>query len=602
MANLVKFFRLGKESPVEVSVYDSYKQGDASNGGIIFANIEDPSNKSNTLQYIWANGIEYRVADASALHKVEDTLKVLLDGAADNTSIGKMIQDALDGYELTAENFVELVDSSNSNVKVSIIDSSIVLTAPGSHVNITVGTVSPEQSGLVPSHGDYYIKEEVITEKSGAEPRRTAYIYNADDGVWQALDGNVDATNVFFKNGVNRTAAIGVLPATANGRIENEGKTMNLQELLEYYLVEETYPTVVASTGTAEVSKYTITLTKPDDLLNYMDHTDKLVEVGTKYTFASDGLFINESATHDGKNTYTSNKSTITGMNFGAATTVGGTVDKNKTTAEAGPITTTASYDDNFDEATAIITLTNNSGFTGISTTTNSVIVNGKTLSLPTATGSVVEGENKLTLSWSSNASVTRDIIKDLTIPAMEYYYASNKGNTSANKIAKTSTVSWVDSNPTVTVSDKTTTFSVNAVYPYYSNGIEQTVAETVGSFTTQSITIKEGGITKIVNAKKLALYNYKSAVAKTTYVGFGLAGVEAGEQPKIFYIPNSANVKSLVGNAYNSNKEAGKATSFDAGCGTWSKDGTVFINDVEYTKWINTGKFGAQNIQIKFA
>ena len=93
-----------------------------------------------------------------------------------------------------------------------------------------------------------------------------------------------------------------------------------------------------------------------------------------------------------------------------------------------------------------------------------------------------------------------------------------------------------------------------------------------------------------------------KSAVAKTTYVGFGLAGVEAGEQPKIFYIPNSANVTSLVGNAYNSNKEAGKASSFDAGCGTWTKDGTVSINDVAYTKWINTGKFGAQNIQIKFA
>ena len=513
-----------------------------------------------------------------------------------------MIQDALDGYELTAENFVKLVDSSNSNVKVSILDSSIVLTAPGSHANITVGTVSPEESGLAPSHGDYYVKEEVITEKLGVEPRRTAYIYNADDEIWQALDGNVDATNVFFKNGVNRTAAIGVLPATANGEIENEGKAMNLKELLEYYLVEEMYPTVLASTGIANVSKYAITLDKPNDLTTYMDHTDKLVEVGTKYTFASKGFSIKESATHDGKSTYTSNKSTITGMNFGAATTVGGEVDTNKTTAEAGPITTTASYNDNFDEATATVTLTNNRGFTGISTSTNTVIVNGQTLTLPTATGIVVEGENKLTLSWSSDASVTRDITKDKTIPAMEYYYASNKGNTSTNKIAKTSTVSWVDNNPTVTVSDKTTTFSVNAVYPYYSNGIEQTVAETVGSFTTQSITIKEGGVTKTVNAKKLALYNYKSAVAKTTYVGFGLAGVEAGEQPKIFYIPNSANVTSLVGNAYNSNKEAGKASSFDAGCGTWTKDGTVFINDVAYTKWINTGKFGAQNIQIKFA
>ena len=599
MAN-VKFYRLGLNSGVSNASYLEYTN--TTDGRIVFAQVKGENAGDPLEHYIWANGVEYHVADASALHKIEHTLNILLDGAPIDTSIGKMIQDALDGYELTAENFVNLVDSSNSNVKVSILDSSIVLTAPGSHANITVGTVSPEESGLAPSHGDYYVKEEVITEKLGVEPRRTAYIYNADDEIWQALDGNVDATNVFFKNGVNRTAAIGVLPATANGEIENEGKAMNLKELLEYYLVEEMYPTVLASTGIANVSKYAITLDKPNDLTTYMDHTDKLVEVGTKYTFASKGFSIKESATHDGKSTYTSNKSTITGMNFGAATTVGGEVDTNKTTAEAGPITTTASYNDNFDEATATVTLTNNRGFTGISTSTNTVIVNGQTLTLPTATGIVVEGENKLTLSWSSDASVTRDITKDKTIPAMEYYYASNKGNTSTNKIAKTSTVSWVDNNPTVTVSDKTTTFSVNAVYPYYSNGIEQTVAETVGSFTTQSITIKEGGVTKTVNAKKLALYNYKSAVAKTTYVGFGLAGVEAGEQPKIFYIPNSANVTSLVGNAYNSNKEAGKASSFDAGCGTWTKDGTVFINDVAYTKWINTGKFGAQNIQIKFA
>ena len=599
MAN-VKFYRLGLNGGVSNASYLEYTN--TTDGRIVFAQVKGENAGDPLEHYIWANGVEYHVADASALHKIEHTLNVLLDGAPIDTSIGKMIQDALDGYELTAENFVKLVDSSNSNVKVSILDSSIVLTAPGSHANITVGTVSPEESGLAPSHGDYYVKEEVITEKLGVEPRRTAYIYNADDEIWQALDGNVDATNVFFKNGVNRTAAIGVLPATANGEIENEGKAMNLKELLEYYLVEEMYPTVLASTGIANVSKYAITLDKPNDLTTYMDHTDKLVEVGTKYTFASKGFSIKESATHDGKSTYTSNKSTITGMNFGAATTVGGEVDTNKTTAEAGPITTTASYNDNFDEATATVTLTNNRGFTGISTSTNTVIVNGQTLTLPTATGIVVEGENKLTLSWSSDASVTRDITKDKTIPAMEYYYASNKGNTSTNKIAKTSTVSWVDNNPTVTVSDKTTTFSVNAVYPYYSNGIEQTVAETVGSFTTQSITIKEGGVTKTVNAKKLALYNYKSAVAKTTYVGFGLAGVEAGEQPKIFYIPNSANVTSLVGNAYNSNKEAGKASSFDAGCGTWTKDGTVFINDVAYTKWINTGKFGAQNIQIKFA
>lgn len=87
-------------------------------------------NAGDSLEhYIWANGVEYHVADASALYKIEHTLNVLLDGAPIDTSIGKMIQDALDGYELPAENFVRLIDSSNSNVKVSILDSSLVLEA-----------------------------------------------------------------------------------------------------------------------------------------------------------------------------------------------------------------------------------------------------------------------------------------------------------------------------------------------------------------------------------------------------------------------------------------------------------------------------------------
>lgn len=597
MAN-VKFYRLGLNGGVSKATY--LEHTNTSDGRIVFAQVKGENVGDPLEHYIWASGIEYHIADASALRKIEHTLNVLLDGAPANTSIGKMIQDALDGYELTAENFVKLVDSSRSNVQVRVVDSSIVLTAPGSHANITVGTVSPEDAGLTPAHGDYYVKEEVITEKLDAEPRRTAYIYNADAEAWQVLDGNVDATNVFFKDGVDRTAAIGVLPATTGGEIENEGKAMNLKELLEYYLVEEMYPTVSAVTGTASASAYSISLNKPNALSTYMSSTTALVEVGTEYTF--NGLDIVENATHNGSETYESSKSTITGMNFGAATTAGGTVDPDKTDAEAGPITTTASYTDNFDEGTATITLTNNKGFTGINTASSSVVVNGNTLSLSSASGTAVEGENKLTLTWTSNANVSRTITTDETIPAMEYYYASNKGNTSTNKKASTATVSWVDNNSTATVSSKTTTFSINAVYPYYTNGIKQTVNETEGSFTTQSISIVEGGTTKTVNAEKLALYNYKSAVVNTVYVGFGLAGTEAGESPKIFYIPNSANVVSLTGAAYNSNKPAGQASSFDAGCGSWSVAGTVSINDVTYTKWVNTGKFGAQNIQIKFA
>lgn len=126
MAN-VKFYRLGLNGGVSNASYLEYTN--TTDGRIVFAQVKGENAGDPLEHYIWANGVEYHVADASTLHKIEHTLNVLLDGAPIDTSIGKMIQDALDGYELTAENFVNLVDSSNSNVKVSILDSSLVLEA-----------------------------------------------------------------------------------------------------------------------------------------------------------------------------------------------------------------------------------------------------------------------------------------------------------------------------------------------------------------------------------------------------------------------------------------------------------------------------------------
>lgn len=123
----VKFYRLGLNGGISNASYLEYTN--STDGRIVFAQVKGENAGDLLEHYIWANGVEYHVADASALHKIEHTLNVLLDGAPIDTSIGQMIQNALDGYELTAENFVRLVDSSNSNVKVSILDSSLVLEA-----------------------------------------------------------------------------------------------------------------------------------------------------------------------------------------------------------------------------------------------------------------------------------------------------------------------------------------------------------------------------------------------------------------------------------------------------------------------------------------
>jgi hypothetical protein len=234
-------------------------------------------------------------------------------------------------------------------------------------------------------------------------------------------------------------------------------------------------------------------------------------------------------------------------MTFGAATSTSSEVDPNLKSAEEGPITTTASYTTNFDSGTANMSLTNNSGFTGINTVTISSGIDDETLALSSNSGVAVEGQNKLTLNWNSNASVTRTITTDETIPAMTYYYASNKGNTSTNKKAFTDTVSWVDNNPSATISASNSTFSVTGVYPIYTNGgrIDSTASninEEDGEFTTNTIS----GITCI---KYNTLFDYTSATTTTpknlvVYIRFG--NVENSN--RIIYIPANSNYNvSLV-------------------------------------------------------
>ena len=152
MAN-VKFYRLGLNGGVSKATY--LEHTNTSDGRIVFAQVKGENAGDPLEHYIWASGIEYHIADVSALRKIEHTLNVLLDGAPANTSIGKMIQDALDGYELTAENFVKLVDSTNSNVKISINDSSLVLEADSATTDdvTTTKTVGYVTSGMTIPEG-----------------------------------------------------------------------------------------------------------------------------------------------------------------------------------------------------------------------------------------------------------------------------------------------------------------------------------------------------------------------------------------------------------------------------------------------------------------
>lgn len=92
-----------------------------------------------------------------------------------------------------------------------------------------------------------------IAEPNDVAKERTAYIYNPNEASeqtkstkasWYALSGNVDASNVYFPEGVQRTIKFGVLQDKSGDDIVIDGVNKNLKDLLEGYLVKEVWPTV----------------------------------------------------------------------------------------------------------------------------------------------------------------------------------------------------------------------------------------------------------------------------------------------------------------------------------------------------------------------
>ena len=70
----------------------------------------------------------------------------------------------------------------------------------------------------------------------------TIFRNEGNTGKWVAFTGNVNAENVWFPNGVDRTEAWGTKQKDSTGQIQNECVDMNLREVLDYYLVKEMDP------------------------------------------------------------------------------------------------------------------------------------------------------------------------------------------------------------------------------------------------------------------------------------------------------------------------------------------------------------------------
>ena len=95
-----------------------------------------------------------------------------------------------------------------------------------------------------PKKGDIAVIERVIGEVSSASTM-TAYMY--DGANWCALDGNYDASNVYFDSNLVMTANIGVqsLGTASSKELSTSGKS--LKQVLSMILAKEEKPTISAN-------------------------------------------------------------------------------------------------------------------------------------------------------------------------------------------------------------------------------------------------------------------------------------------------------------------------------------------------------------------
>lgn len=90
------------------------------------------------------------------------------------------------------------------------------------------------------SQGDIAVVREAI-DAEGTKRQYTAYVYN--DSAWAAMDGNYNATNVYFPKDLTTTSAIGNI-TLSNGQATIAAKGKNLEEVWQTIFVKAKDPTV----------------------------------------------------------------------------------------------------------------------------------------------------------------------------------------------------------------------------------------------------------------------------------------------------------------------------------------------------------------------
>ena len=106
-----------------------------------------------------------------------------------------------------------------------------------------IDKINAKLDGTTPQKGDMAIVKQVIT---GDKVEYSAYIY---DTQWEAMDGNYDAENVYFKNDMVITANIGVQTIDASGSKTLATTGKNVKQVFDMIVAQEKNPSVTQPTA-----------------------------------------------------------------------------------------------------------------------------------------------------------------------------------------------------------------------------------------------------------------------------------------------------------------------------------------------------------------
>lgn len=356
----------------------------------------------------------------------------------------------------------------------------------GGDARFRVGTANPADyvtaNSWTPKPGDFYVKEEAIANTSPVQHTRTAYIYaiNANNEmVWQVLDGNVAAENVYFPQGFERTKPWGIKTDSYDQPAVDSGlKGLNLKEVFEYYLVEEKWPSPTTSNGSLKTTDtFDVTDSGCSVSVKLNSSSGNSVSDGGYVLYGNDVYIAGEYSPQLVRTASTTplvyENSKITGMSYGYGRSATSNQTSSNTSKFAGADIQRAVID-NQNATAGTVTSSLKLGETEKATTTKTAGVDGTTLSTSSTITKPGIGSYTVSVTNTNGASWGRSFSPPGNVQTSNMdsvYYCNNKKKTDSSHSTEAITgksISLPSSSKSCTPSSATSSFTV--YYPIYGN------------------------------------------------------------------------------------------------------------------------------------